>query len=174
MTGKRIALEKLAPVGADVQRQLRWTGIALAASALWSLRALFRIVGKMKILKAIIDQGVFDFVEPYPQYLGSAFYGFALVSLVLAGLAVWNYASFRRGARTDYLMRRLPDRWEYHRRCLTVPLLGIVASALAALALWAVYRAVYWRLFREATSGVEDPMRLISLSVQAGQRGLWR
>ena len=174
MTKKWITLEKLAPVGADVQKQLRWTGIALAASALWSLRGLLRIVRSMKILKDYIDQGVFSSVDAYPRYVSSAFFGFALLSLVLAGLAVWNYASFRRGARTDYLMRRLPDRWEYHRRCLTVPLLGIAASVLAALTLYVLYRAVYWRLFREAAAGVEDPMRLISLSVQAGQRGLWR
>lgn len=173
MTKKRIALEKLAPVGADAQKQLRWTGIALAASALWSLRALFRIVGEMKTLKAILDQGASGFVATYPKYLGSAFYGFALVSLVLAGLAVWNYASFRQGVRTDYLMRRLPDRWEYHRRCLTVPLLGIGASVLIALALWVLYRAIYWHLFREATAGVEDPTRLIRRSGQVTWRGLW-
>ncbi len=173
MIGKRIALEKLAPVGADVQKQLRWTGVALAASALWSLRALMRIVREMKTLKAVIDQGAFSSVAAYPRYLGSAFYGFALLSLVLAGLAVWNYAAFRRGARADYLMRRLPNRWEYHRRCLAVPLLGIAASVLVALTLYVLYRAVYWRLFREATAGVEDPIRLISRSGQAGWRGIW-
>ena len=131
MTKKWITLEKLAPVGADVQKQLRWTGIALAASALWSLRGLLRIVRSMKILKAYIDQGVFSSVDAYPRYVS-------------------------------------------HRRCLTVPLLGIAASVLAALTLYVLYRAVYWRLFREAAAGVEDPMRLISLSVQAGQRGIWR
>ena len=173
MTKKGITLEKLAPVGADVQKQLRWTGIALAASALWSLRGLLRIVRSMKILKAYIDQGVFSSVDAYPRYVSSAFFGFALLSLVLAGLAAWNYASFRRGARTDYLMRRLPDRWEYHRRCLAVPLLGIGASILISVALWALYRAVYWHLFREAAAGVEDPLRLISRSGQVTWRGLW-
>jgi len=54
-----------------------------------------------------------------------------------------NYASHRMGSRSDYLMRRLPDRWEWHRRCLTVPLAAVALSALLVLALLVIFFLVY-------------------------------
>ena len=44
-----------------------------------------------------------------------------------------NYASHRQDSMSIYLMRRLPDRWELHRRCLGLPLMGIGVCVLAAL-----------------------------------------
>jgi hypothetical protein len=66
------------------------------------------------------------------------------------------------GSRSDYLMRRLPDRWEYPRRCVTLPLLGAVAIIAEFLIVTLIYFAVY-ALF---TPGICLP---------AGwQDGLWR
>ncbi len=173
MKKRKIDWERYAPVGSRADFQVRAVLVTLVLSALWSLRALFRIVDEFRDLRAVLDQGAYTFVVPYSMYLGSAFYGFMLICLVLLMVAVFNYASFRRGARTDYLMRRLPDRWEYHRRCLAVPIFGIGASVLTGLALWAIYRAVYWHLFREVTAGMEDPARLIIEGAVYRWRGLW-
>ena len=61
-------------------------------------------------------------------------------------VAASYYASFRRDSKSIYLMKRLEDPWELHRRCLTVPgliLLTGVATMAALLALdWALYRFI--------------------------------
>lgn len=61
-------------------------------------------------------------------------------------VAASYYASFHRGSKSIYLMKRLENPWELHRRCLTVPgiilLMGMVMTA-ALLALdWAMYRFI--------------------------------
>lgn len=52
---------------------------------------------------------------------------FPLTLVVLAALLLipCNYYAFWRGAKSIYLMRRLPDRWELARRCLAIPLLTV-------------------------------------------------
>lgn len=58
-------------------------------------------------------------------------------------LAVVNRHGFSQGSKAVYLMRRLPDRWEFHRRCLALPLLtlllGGVLMVLVLLACWGMY-----------------------------------
>lgn len=58
-------------------------------------------------------------------------------------LALVNYHGFSQGSKAVYLMRRLPDRWEFHRRCLALPLLtlllGGVLMVLVLLACWGMY-----------------------------------
>ena len=45
------------------------------------------------------------------------------------------YSSFTSGAMSIYTMRRLPDKWELHRRCWMQPLLSALAEALLFLTL---------------------------------------
>jgi hypothetical protein len=68
-----------------------------------------------------------------------------LVFWVQIGLAAVtaarHYADhYREGSRPVYLMRRLPDRWEYHRRCLALP----AATAAATAALLALSLALFY------------------------------
>lgn len=58
-----------------------------------------------------------------------------LVFWVQIGLAAVtaarHYADhYREGSRPVYLMRRLPDRWEYHRRCLAIPAATAAATVV--------------------------------------------
>ena len=61
-------------------------------------------------------------------------------------LAVVNRLSFLRGSRSDYLMRRLPNRWELARRSYALPLLLILATLGTMALLLAIYYAVYLAL----------------------------
>lgn len=63
-------------------------------------------------------------------------------------LLVWRYyASHTQGSMAVYTMRRLPDKWEYHRRCWTQPIL----SAAAELLIFAVLAGLCWLLWYFAT-----------------------
>ena len=59
------------------------------------------------------------------------------------GLAIYYYMGFHNGSNSHYLMRRLPDRWEYHRRCLALPLMTILASLILIPLLLGLYYAIY-------------------------------
>lgn len=72
-----------------------------------------------------------------------AFFAFPLLMLAGLALAGYNWACFRRGSRSIYLMRRLPDRWELARRCLTIPLVLILGAVVLTVVLLALYYAIY-------------------------------
>lgn len=61
--------------------------------------------------------------------------------LALMGVQIYRHYTYHtRDAMTIYTMRRLPDKWELHRRCLTQPILSILAELL----LFAVLTALCW------------------------------
>lgn len=61
-----------------------------------------------------------------------------------AVLAVLHYADhYREGSRPVYLMRRLPDRWEYHRRCLAIPTAAAAAAAVLLAASLTLFYGIY-------------------------------
>lgn len=70
------------------------------------------------------------------------------IFLAVMPILIWRHYHFHTlGAMSVYTMRRLPDRWEYHRRCWTQPLL----SAIAELLMFAVLTGLCWLLWRFAT-----------------------
>ena len=102
--------------------------------------------------------------EPsYSWYAAPAFFLFPALFAGALCLAAYNYVGFRNGSKSHYLMRRLPDKWEHHRRCLALPLLAILAGLVLIPILIAVYYAIYlhftpeqclqpnqWEVFRES------------------------
>ena len=83
----------------------------------------------------------------YSWYSAPVFTGFSLLFLGAAILAAYNYSGFRNGSKSYYLMRRLPDKWEYHRRCLALPL----AATLAGLVLIPILMGLFYVLYLHAT-----------------------
>lgn len=73
-----------------------------------------------------------------------------LVAIGLVILAVKNYTSFWHGSKSIYFMRRLPDKWELHRRCLRLPLLGLLACAVLMFLLILLCYVLYMHTIPEA------------------------
>jgi hypothetical protein len=57
---------------------------------------------------------------------------FVIIIFCMAALAIRNYKYHFQGSKSIYLMKRLPDQRDLARRCLTLPVLGILASILFA------------------------------------------
>ena len=72
-----------------------------------------------------------------------SFDGFLMFYLVMLGVLVYHYIYYYQGCKSIYLMRRLPDSWEMHRRNITLPLAMIAIGALTQLALWMLYYGIY-------------------------------
>lgn len=72
-------------------------------------------------------------VMPYfTVIIGSSFIGFDIVFALMIAVAVMHYTYHSWGSKSIYTMRRLPSRWELHRRCLTLPICGMVISKVTA------------------------------------------
>lgn len=63
--------------------------------------------------------------------LGGSLMGFDIVFALMIAAAVMHYGYHKWESRSIYTMRRLPSRWELHRRCLTLPICGMVISKVA-------------------------------------------
>lgn len=101
-------------------------------------RALYYISPGQRILRPDAT------MPPFSSLLGISLYGCLAAALAMIPVvwAFWN--SHTMGSKSIYTMRRLPNRWELHRRCITIPALAAVGFLLLAVALWGIDFAIYW------------------------------
>lgn len=79
----------------------------------------------------------------FGDLVGSAFRVVWIVLLILVVGIALNYYSFHQGSKSIYLMKRLSDPMELHRRCVLLPALGMAGCLLLRGILIIVYFAVY-------------------------------
>ena len=144
----RERVKALVPYGLDADPVLHRMAVGLLGCVLVSLRCpiscaqgwelLYKMEGGRKVLRPGVT------MLPFRELVSWSFLGFGLFFAAMAVLAVYYVLYHRQGgSRTDYLMRRLPDRWEYPRRCLALPALGCAAALVLAVLLWALYFWMY-------------------------------
>ncbi len=143
------------PLGTDYKREIKTGAAALSLSAIFSLiyfislensyNELFFYDGQEKVLRegAVMDS--------FADVLGISLAGFALTAVCAVLLCVWHYASHWYGSKSIYVMRRLPERRELHIRCLAAPVLTVLACALLAFIILAVYYGIYIAVAPEGT-----------------------
>ena len=69
----------------------------------------------------------------FVELFGEAFIGFKVVFALMIAAALMHYTYHFLESKSIYTMRRLPSVWELHRRCLTLPICGIIISLTTAL-----------------------------------------
>lgn len=142
MRNKWESLSRLFPMGWPWQNEIILTAAALGLSALTAMGLfLSRFTSALDDLyqRAYGQEPVLipgRLVPPYPQVLGNALLGFGLVALCLILLPIGHFLWHRWGARSDYLMRRLPRRQELAKRCITGSALLLVITALTGLVMF--------------------------------------
>lgn len=140
-------LTRRLPLGYPAVGECTFCLTGLAVSALWSMIFFVRYFGYRGNLYGegsggrVLLAGAMmpDFVE----LLDHVFLGFLLLAAAMLGFIAAHYAYHWQGSRSIYLMRRLPDRFELHRRCLTVPFCMMLVCAGCAFVLLLLYFAVY-------------------------------
>lgn len=142
----RLDLTRHAPPGMDIQGEKDVFSVGMIFSAIYSLRFFYEYANDAWIIyvdskKAIIREGAL--MTDFAYLIEDCLMGFGIVACVMVGFLVWHYFYHTQGSHSIYLMRRLPDRWELHRRCLTLPLAAIILCGLMALALLLLYFAYY-------------------------------
>lgn len=145
---KKPDLQRLVPPGVNAQQELKWMfggwmlsffySLGFTMRYAWEYRYLFTdAMGGPRVLKA------YEVMPDFADLLSSHLYGFLIVALCMLGVVLYHYAYHRQGSKSIYLMRRLPDGMELHRRCWTLPVLCAMASVLLAFALLMLYYAIY-------------------------------
>lgn len=141
-------IRKIIPVGYKPERELWISGSVIIMAVLRSLlyflsyysayNALFNVYGGKKILIEnaampdfcdIIDDGFFDVFK-------------VAVFIFLAMIAV-NYGYHLRDSKSIYTMRRLPDKYELHVRCIALPAISVMLCAFLSFALLMVFYSHY-------------------------------
>ena len=144
-------LSPLYPLGWPWQKELQYTGAALGLSAIYAffrfvfpfqaaVNQLYELRGRERVL----IPG--ETVPPFPQVFAGALAGVWLVSLCLLLMPVFHHRWHWWGSRSIYLMRRLPRRWEFCRRCVAGPALGLAGTVLCALLMVTLCFLWYWFL----------------------------
>lgn len=151
---RKLDLRRCAPPGMELEKegQMLFTGLLL--SFLFSLSFLIRYSSEYNQLyywengpervRVWIEHAM---MPAFEVVLGHALIGFWITAVVMLSRIAAYYSYHRRGSKSIYLMRRLPDRWERHRRCVTLPVL----AALLALFCSAVMMLLYYLFYLMVT-----------------------
>ena len=85
--------------------------------------------------------------EPLPKFDKLLYGTFPLLPAVFVAtifMIILNYRSYRKPSKGYYLMQRLPNRWEMHKRCLLLPLaellLHVIICVTVCLVCYLIYR----------------------------------
>ena len=69
--------------------------------------------------------------------------GFSIFYMVMIGLVLYYYLSYYQESKSIYLMRRLPDKWELHKRCVVLPFAALLTGVITELAIVMLYYGIY-------------------------------
>lgn len=144
----KIDLSRHAPPGYDLKAEKGLFIAGMVLSILYSLFAfgnrfsnhlaeLYWINGSTKTLKAGAIMP--DFVE----ILDGTLVGFFVLSACFLAQIAAHYVYHYQGSKSIYTMRRLPNRRELHRRCLTLPVLAAAIFLIMAFVFLLIFYADY-------------------------------
>lgn len=148
MRNWRDILVRYLPVGMNASVFLKELFGGLGMAAFFSLSFLVGYANKLGDLylrtgtgERVLREGAV--MVDFAQLIQRDLIGFFIPAAMMIAAAVQHYHFHLEGSRSIYLMRRLPDRFELHRRCLTLPALGLLLTAAAAMATLLIYFALY-------------------------------
>lgn len=152
---KKIDLSPLAPPGVNWAREVFWILVGLAivsAVRLFSFQVL--MYNEIDFAKQWLEEGApRSSVHSFREVVSSALSWFFLVRVAMVGMLLHHIELHYRGSRSVYLMRRLPCRWEFFRRCAALPLAGVVGSYLV----WGLLQLVLFWLYVTQTPQIHLP-----------------
>ncbi len=135
------------PPGYDLRGEYGFFITVLILSCLYAQGFLIRYVNAYMDLLAQMEMLGVDVyqIAPFSEVFGHAWNGYFFVMLCMLLYAIPHYLYYYRETKSIYLMRRLPDKWEYHRRALTVTLREmLLCLALALLTFFIDYLIYVW------------------------------
>ena len=144
---KKLDLSRYAPPGINVRSEWQEYVAGLAVAVAYSMIYLLRYFNARENLyewtlkgRQLKEGAV---MPDFAELMDGLLLVFVAIALTMIGLAVYHYIYHRIDTKSYYVMRRLPNRWEMHLRCLTLPLAGLLICGAAALIVIAIYYWIY-------------------------------
>ena len=141
--------ERSFPPGFNYLSELKAVAFAFCASILFSLISFFTEYSaeKRALYIQIGTDMILDESRVMPDFInvlgGSLRILFILAALAFIITSTIHYVYYHTGSKSIYLMRRLPNRYEQHRRHLLFSLIYALIFVLAAAILLLIYYSVY-------------------------------
>ena len=99
---------------------------------------LFSYTGSMRIR---IEGAI---MIPFRNLINLHFSGYYLVAVAMLCFIIYHYSYYRQNSMSIYLMKRLPNKWERHKRAITIPLLAAFATMGIFLATILFFYNIYF------------------------------
>ena len=146
----RKKFETYTPPGVAFWTQLKFCLGGLGVAIAWSISYLIKYSSAHANLYEytfrgrVLKSGIYmiDFQKLVHSGIDS-FDGFLVFYFMMVGMLVYHYLYYYQGSKSIYLMRRLPNRWEVHRRSITLPFAAFVIAVMTEIALWLLYYGIY-------------------------------
>lgn len=143
-------LSKLLPPGAEVKQTLYSCLLLLFVELGISFGYLFVFFDHLNSLYYVKFRKRYLFEDAMMptlnELLAGKLFGFVILAAGCIALAVGHYLMFTRESKSIYLMKRLKDPADLHRRCLTVPALCLACGVVLAALLLGLYTLLYFWL----------------------------
>lgn len=144
---KKPDLSRHAPLGVNVSSEWHGYVAGLVVAVCYSMIFLIRYFNARANLyewtlkgEQLIEGAI---MPDFAELMDGMLLVFAAIALTMAGLAVYHYIYHYQDTKSIYVMRRLPSRWELHRRCLTLPVVGLLLCGAAVMLLILLYFWIY-------------------------------
>ncbi len=132
-------LADFAPVGRNLKKDGQTFAVALGVSGFVSLGYYASLIEALDA----VQRGYRDVMTPFVEVLGHWLGLFPVVAILCLTHSILYYRMHHGSSQSIYLMRRLPDRFSLHRRCLTLPVVTALLSLLLAGGLLWIDYALY-------------------------------
>ena len=140
-------LVKYAPPGYDYQFDKTFYFVGLGVATAFSFSYLIRFgeakgelytyhLGEKELIPGAIMP---DFIDIFRGSL----WGYLVLAFAMLLLIAFRYASYYQNSKSIYLMKRLPDKFEMHRRCIVVPVITAISCMLVAFLVLLLYLGHY-------------------------------
>jgi len=140
-------LEAYAPLGIELAKEVMIFVSGNTLSLLYSLVYFVNYIGERNNLyEKVGEQRVLREGAKMPAFealIEGRWIGFWMVVVILVCMGIYHYIYHYMDSKLVYLMKRLPSKWELHKRCLVLPIAGIIITIAVMLILWLLYYGVY-------------------------------
>lgn len=140
-------LENYAPPGVGVSKHVRGYIALVGVATIQSMFFFLKYGNAMDELytyragKRVLMEGAI--IQSFEQITEGLFLTGYLECVAVLLMSIYYYLYHYQGSKMMYLMKRLPDKWEVHRRCWTLPIAGAVLMAAWMMILKMFYYVIY-------------------------------
>ena len=140
-------LGKYAPLGIPYEKHIRGFFALVTCATICTMFFFLQYGNALEELytyragKKVLMEGVV--IDSFGQITEGLFLMGYAVSVAVFLMVIYYYLYHYQGSKMMYLMKRLPDRWDIHRRCWTFPVCGAVITVVWMKILEMIYYGIY-------------------------------